>query len=58
MKYSKSPTPVDRNDPSSVESFREVIRTHKCEAVGCPYCLITDWILELEGKLNEIQSKI
>ena len=58
MKPNKSAIPVDRNDPSSVERFRELVRTHECGALGCPYCLIKDWIIELEGKLNEIQGKI
>lgn len=54
MRTNKSPTPVDRNDPTSVERFRNAIRTHECEAMGCPYCLIKDWIKELEGDQNEV----
>tara|TARA_R110000824_G_scaffold37318_1_gene114676 strand:+ start:209 stop:385 length:177 start_codon:yes stop_codon:yes gene_type:complete len=58
MAYAQPPTPVDRSDPVSMEKFRKAIRDHKCDTPGCPYCLIKDWILELEGKINEIQSKI
>jgi hypothetical protein len=54
MKYNKAPIPVDRNDPVSVERFRDAIRTHDCGVSGCPYCLISDWIKELEEGKNEV----
>ena len=54
MKYNKAPSPVDRNDPVSVERFRNLIRTHDCGVSGCPYCLISDWIKELEIDQNEV----
>ena len=43
------PSPVE----TSVEKFREAVRTHNCGVSGCPYCLIRDWVNEIEEKLKK-----
>ena len=44
------PGPISTN----IEKFRAAVRVHKCKALGCPYCLIRDWVNEVEEELSKI----